>query len=55
MDREVWWATVHGVTESQTRMSDLAAAAGLETLANNFKLPETSVPVIPSDSGLQGL
>ena len=21
MDREVWWATVHGVTESQTRMS----------------------------------
>ena len=22
MDRGVWWATVHGVTESQTRLSD---------------------------------
>ena len=22
MDREVWWATVHGVTKSQTRLSD---------------------------------
>ena len=22
MDREVWWATVHGVTNSQTRLSD---------------------------------
>ena len=22
MERETWWATVHGVTESQTRLSD---------------------------------
>ena len=22
MDRGAWWATVHGVTESQTRLSD---------------------------------
>ena len=22
MDREAWWATIHGVTESQTRLSD---------------------------------
>ena len=22
MDRGVWWATVHGVTKSQTRLSD---------------------------------
>ena len=22
MDREVWWATVHGVAESQTRLSE---------------------------------
>ena len=25
-DRGAWWATVHGVAESQTRLSDLAAA-----------------------------
>ena len=23
MDRAAWWATVHGVTKSQTRLSDL--------------------------------
>ena len=23
MDREVWWATVHGVAKSRTRLSDL--------------------------------
>ena len=23
MDREAWWATVHGVTKSQTRLSDV--------------------------------
>ena len=22
MDREAWWATVHGITKSQTRLSD---------------------------------
>ena len=22
IDREAWWATVHGVTKSQTRLSD---------------------------------
>ena len=27
MDREAWWAAVHGVAQSQTRLSDLAAAA----------------------------
>ena len=24
MDREAWWATVHGVTKSQTRLNDRA-------------------------------
>ena len=24
MDRGAWWATVHGVTKSRTRLSDLA-------------------------------
>ena len=27
MNRGAWWATVHGVTKSQTQLSDLAAAA----------------------------
>ena len=26
MDREAWWATVHKVTKSRTRLSDSAAA-----------------------------
>ena len=25
MDREAWWAAVHGVAQSRTRLSDLAA------------------------------
>ena len=27
MDREAWWATVHGVEKSQTRLSDYAQEA----------------------------
>ena len=27
MDRVAWWATVHGITKSQTQLSNLAAAA----------------------------
>ena len=27
MDRRAWWATVYGVAQSRTRLSDLAAAA----------------------------
>ena len=26
MDRDAWWATVHGVAKSQTRLSDFAFA-----------------------------
>ena len=28
MDREAWWATVNEVAQSQTQLSDLAAAVG---------------------------
>ena len=33
MDGGAWWAAVHGVAQSRTRLSDLAAAAaaGLRT------------------------
>ena len=33
MDRGAWWATVHGVTQSQTRLSDEAQHSG--TIAKN--------------------
>ena len=26
MDREAWWATVHGVAKSQTRLSDFTSS-----------------------------
>ena len=32
MDREAWCAAVHGDAKSQTRLSDLAAAAAAERL-----------------------
>ena len=32
MDRGAWWAAVHGVANSQTRLSDSAAAAACSTL-----------------------
>ena len=28
MDRRAWWATVHGVTESRTQLSDCTSVAG---------------------------
>ena len=28
MDGEAWWATVHGVTKSRTRLSDLTLTGG---------------------------
>ena len=41
MDRGAWWAAVHSVTQTRTRLSDLAAAAKVRntvTLAQLFKL-----------------
>ena len=35
MDGEAWWAAVHGIAQSWTRLSDLAAAAA--TKAQNGK------------------
>ena len=33
MDREAWWATVHGFTKSRTRLSDLAYMHALKSSA----------------------
>ena len=35
MDRGAWWATVHRVTKSQTRLSNLADAENKQTNKNN--------------------
>ena len=42
MDRGAWWATVHGVTMSQTRLNQLSVQhAG--TLSSAFWLPVLSI------------
>ena len=39
MDWGAWWATVHGVAKSQTRLSDFTSLAGmLELLDQEFKI-----------------
>jgi len=35
MDQGAWWAAVHGVTKSQTRLSEEACGSGAEALAGN--------------------
>ena len=35
MDREAWWATVHGVTKSQTRLSDFTLKRKKKVIINN--------------------
>ena len=44
MDRGAWWATVHGVTKSQTRLKPLS------THACSFSSPTTRTPVTGSPS-----
>ena len=50
MDREAWWATVHGVAKHQTRLNDLAwggkrpcsltgSASLLETVSSELTPP----------------
>ena len=42
MDRGAWWATVHGVTESQTPLNDLAWGAKMpRSLTGSASLLET--------------
>ena len=44
MDRGAWWAAVHRVTESQTRLSDLAAAALRIRLQSHCLRPSDLAP-----------
>ena len=43
MDREAWWATVHGMTESQTRLSDFQFHSRFvqESEVNRYKTPHS--------------
>ena len=48
MDRGAWWATVHGVTKSQTRLSDQTtattnAALCLQKIPSNFMIENIRV------------
>ena len=36
MDREAWWATVHGVTKSRTRLSDFTYLLGF-SVSSDYK------------------
>ena len=38
MDGGAWWAAVHGVAESWTRLSDLAAAAAASVMETKREL-----------------
>ena len=41
MDGGAWWAAVHGVAQSRTRLSDLAAAAAVISVVSNSETPWT--------------
>ena len=50
MARGAWWAAVHSVAQSQTRLSNLAAAAAA---ALAWKIPWTEEPGWLQSTGLQ--
>ena len=39
MDRGAWWATVHRVTKSQTRLSDLACTHARDDIQFTYDIP----------------
>ena len=43
MDRGAWWATVHGVTKSQTQLSELAYTSENFTKKNQFPVTNFSL------------
>ena len=44
MDREAWWATVHGVAKSQTRLSDLTFTFTLVNDNNKERTYQLRIP-----------
>ena len=43
MDRGAWWATVHGVTKSQTQLSELAYTSENFTKKKQFPVTNFSL------------
>ena len=43
MDRGVWWATVHGVAKSQTRLSNFHFSWKNKNIAKNISIINTTV------------
>ena len=57
MDREAWWATVHGVTESRTQLSGFHFTLSHRTDLKQFSSAAQSCPTPcnPMDHGTSGL
>ena len=52
MDREAWWVAVHGVTESQTRLSDCTLTFSLSCIGEGNGNPlQCSCLENPRDGG----
>ena len=56
MDRGAWQATVHGVTESWTRLSTSTCAQGLQTasISRSWKTPQVVIRADPALEGSEG-
>ena len=57
MDREAWWTTVHGVTKSQTRLSDFTFGFHFQALekemATHSSILGWRIPWTEEPGGLQ--
>ena len=53
-DREVWRAAVHGVTKSQTQLSDGTATTGLQKQRNPIRCTPLSALVLLKEVGICG-
>ena len=48
MDREAWWATVHGVAKSQTRLSDLTYTFRIKNIHEHAATAAKSLQSCPT-------
>ena len=57
MDRGAWWATVHGVAQSRTRLHDFTLMPGLFTPLPGwfYTVSQRREPALPSAGDFPGL